>query len=240
MKQTKNKTLKTGLMAAASLSLSLGGAAAATFTEVGDAGQTLATVQGTASAAAPAGTALTSISGTIPTTAQQDADLYAFRIDTPTTFSVTTVGGTTLDTAVFLFSTNGAPIATNDDASSGTSTGSTLSAGNTLYANLPAGTYFLGISLSGNEAVNSVSQLLFNPYPGGDSTATRGAASGLNPATLSNFNSNALGGETTSAYAITLTGASTAAVPEPSTCVLLTLGATATISLLRKSRRTEA
>ncbi len=169
-----------------------------------------------------------------------DADLYAIRITTPGSFSASTVNSASAaqDTALFLFNSSGVAIATNDDAS-GTSLDSSLPSGNSLYANLTAGTYYIGISESGNEAINLNSQLLFNGYPGGDTTAVRGAASGLNPTTLRTFNSNEFDTTTFGAYEIDLTSAATAvnpnAVPEPSTWVALGLGSFAAgVTILRR------
>ena len=45
------------------------------------------------------------------------------------------------------------------------------------------GRIFSGSVLRATRPVNSASQLLFQPYPGGDTTAVRGAASGVNPTT---------------------------------------------------------
>ena len=118
---------------------------------------------------------------------------------------------------------------------------SNLAQGNSLYALLSPGIYFLGISLSGDEAINSAGQRLFAAYPNGDTTATRGAASGLNPTTLDNYDGFSQDtGETTTAYSIALTGAATAAnpfaVPEPSTWTALALGTAATGLILRRRR----
>jgi PEP-CTERM motif len=100
---------------------------------------------------------------------------------------------------------------------------------------LAPGTYYLGISLSGNEPINLSNQLLFAPYPGGDSTALRGAAGGINPNALFNFNN--LGSFAQSGnYQITLTGSATAAVPEP-TSTALALAALTGLCLFAKRRQ---
>ena len=115
----------------------------------------------------------------------------------------------------------------------------------TLPVNLQlpaAGTYYLGISESGNEPINTASQLLFQGYPGGDTTAVRGAARGLNPTTESTFNSNEFDTTTSGAYEIDLTSAATAdnpnaptTVPEPSTWAVV--GAScAALAFLRRRR----
>jgi hypothetical protein len=190
-----------------------------------------------------AGLPLTEILGTF--NAATDADLYVINLTNPATFSastnnsVTNLGGQ--DTALFLFSASGAAIATNDDAPGGTTTDSTLPACNTLYASLAAGTYYLGISESGNEPVNTANQLLFKPYPGGDTTAIRGPASGVNPTTEANFNGNSFAGGGSGNYEIDLTSTTTAlipgAVPEPGTWTVVVLGSIAAgFTFLRRHR----
>ncbi len=243
MKLSRNP-LAASLFAAASFttiaSTSHAATALTTFTETADAGQTLKTAAATASTAAPAGSPLTTIFGSLSTAS--DADLYAITISTPSTFSASTVNSVTgtsgLDTALFLFNASGVAIATNDDASGGASVDSSLPSGNTLYANLMSGVYYLGIGSSGNEAINSASQLLFAGYPGGDTTAVRGTASGLNPTTLSTFNSNEFDTTTSGAYEIDLTSTATAAnpaVPEPSTWAAFVLGGIAAgFAILRR------
>ena len=199
------------------------------FTEIGDAGQTLGTAQG---AGLVNGAPLSMILGTI--SSPTDADLFAFNITTPMTFSATTNGGTTMiDTALFLFNSSGMAIYTNDDANGG-SLQSTLPAGTSFTMSLAPGLYYLGISLSGNEPVNSNGQLLFAAFIGGDSTSVRGAAAGVNPDTLADFNGLTSFPEM-GAYRIDLTGAS--AVPEPSTMALGLAGAAAVMVIIRKRRR---
>lgn len=201
-----------------------------TYAEIGDAGQTVGTAQGTGLG----GTSLTTITGTI--SSATDADLFAIRLTAPATFSATTVGGlTTLDTALFLFNSAGVPIYTNDDAS-GSSLQSTLPGSTSFTASLAAGTYFLGISLSGNEPINLNAQLLFAAFPGGDSTAVRGPASGINPNTLFNFNGQTAFAET-GAYQINLTSTATAVVPEPTTAVFCLFGAVAAGFFARRQRQ---
>jgi hypothetical protein len=138
---------------------------------------------------------------------------------------------TTLDTALFLFDSSGAPIYTNDDAS-GTSLQSRLPGGSSFTLSLAPGVYILGISLSGNEPINLNSQLLFAGYPGGDSTAVRGPSSGNSPMTLSNFNGQTSFSET-GVYQIDLTSTQ-AAVPEPSTIALVVCGAVALVAYRRR------
>ncbi len=217
--------LAASLFAAASFTALLSTSRAATYVEgTTDAGQTLAT-------AANAGAA-TGFSGTL--SFAYDTDLYMFTIATAGTYTFSDVGGTVdnsetgpLDTAISLFKGDGTALITDDDAN-----GSTVESAFTTA--LTAGTYYFGITSSGNDAINSNSQLLFNGYPGGDTTATRTAAAGVNPTTLSNFNSQSYTTDI-GTYNVTITNA----VPEPSTWATLTLGSVAagfTILRRRSSR----
>ncbi len=215
----RKKILVASLFAAASFLTGQSTSRAVIYAEVGDAGQTLA--------AAPNAGPATGFSGRIG--AAQDADLYVFTIANAGTYRFSDVGTTvdttvagTLDTAIFLFSSTGAALFTNDDA-----TGVSLES--SFTATLTAGTYYFGISLSGNEPVNSANQLLFAGYPGGDTTTTRGAAAGLNPTTEANFNSLSYTADL-GTYTVAIT-----AVPEPSTWAALALGsAAAGFTILRR------
>ena len=181
----KGKLALAAAVTAASLSVFTAASQAVVYVEgTSDAGQALASSRDTT------GTAnVTGFSGTI--SFAQDADLYKFTVPTAGSYTFSDVNATTnttaggsLDTAIFLFDSTGAALYTNDDAAGG------LDVTSSLTANLMAGTYYFGISLSGNEPVNSANQLLFAGYPNGDTTATRGTASGLNPRTEATFDSN--------------------------------------------------
>lgn len=195
--------------------LTFTGALHAQHVEVGDAGSSATTAQYTGSVA---GQALASITGTIGATA--DADFYLINIFDPGLFSATTIGGTGVDTQIYLFTASGAPIYLNDDAN-GTSLQSTLPLGSVLGPQ-SAGSYILGISVSGVDPVNSTNQTLFAPAL--FSTDLRGPASNTF-GTVAGVIDNASFADA-GAYSITLTGAfSAAAVPEPSTQALLFAGA---------------
>ncbi len=209
--------LAASLFAAASLTTLVSNSRAVTYAEIGDAGQTLLTATPTGTNAT---TALTAITGTIGTSI--DADLFLITITSPSTFSAVASSTAGIDTSLFLFTSGGVPIIANDD-SSNTSYQASLPAGNTLLTSLSAGTYYLGISLSGNEAVNLNNQQLFTVDQ--PTTNVRGIASGLNPTTLATFNGATYFAETGD-YTVTLTGAATA-VPEPSTWAALALGSIA-------------
>lgn len=218
--------LATTLLAAAALTVTAASAQAVVYVEPGnDAGQTLATAANTGLAVGTGGT-LTGISGTIGTSA--DADLYKFTANSTVTLVFTANGGTSslgnfaIDTSIFLFDTAGNPLVANDDQSNTNYQGS-------FTFTLAAGTYYLGISLSGNEPINSNSQLLFTVNQ--PTTARRGAASGLNPTTLSTFNGNTSVAET-GPYSISIN-----AVPEPSTTAALAFGGLASLVFLRRLRR---
>lgn len=203
-------------------------AGAVEFTEVGDAGQAPLTAQNTGNT----GAALTSIFGSIFSDA--DADLFVINIANPLTFSATTVGTLTdslFDTHLYLFSAEGAPVYTNDDAS-GLSFQSTLPAG-AAFGPVVAGRYLIGIAQSGVDAVNAVNQLLFAT---GLTTDLRGAAFGLQPALLAGFTGS--GFDVSGSYEIRLTGAAVAVtpVPEPALWLMLAVGA-AGIPVLNRRRR---
>lgn len=200
---------------------------AATYTELADAGQTLASAQVTTGSGA-----LTNVYGSL--LSSTDADLFLINITNPAAFSASTVNAISglLDTQLFLLTAAGAPVFVNDDDAGGLSFLSTLPAGSA--STLTAGVYILGISLSGYDPVNSANQLLFaNGLP----TSVRGAAFGLQPATLGGFTNNAFSTDIGS-YDIQLTGAVAAAVPEPTTGVLFLLGAG--VTALAVSRRRAA
>ena len=198
------------------------------YIENGDAGSNLATAQATGMG----GGALNTISGTI--ISAFDGDFYYITLANPGIFSASTVGnGNTLDTLLYLFTAAGNPIYLNDDAPGGNSVGSTLPAGTSFTMNLAAGTYIIGISLSGAEPINAANQQLF--ADGVFSTDIRGPRAGaLGPVTgvtQATFPGSG-------AYVITLTGATMSAVPEPSSVVLLACsGIGALIMLRRRTRR---
>src|SRR2546423_2900693 len=111
---------------------------ASTITEIGDAGQSLATAQD-ASGATP----LTAITGTIGSAT--DVDLFLIYISNPAIFSASTVGGAGFDSQLFLFNAAGMGVYANDDDLPGGNRPSLLPAGN-VNGPTTAGFYFLPLS----------------------------------------------------------------------------------------------
>ena len=204
--------MKHRLFAVAAVFLVTASIASAQWIEVGDAGSSVPGAQGTG--ASPNQT-LNTIGGSIFSTG--DADFFVINIVNAALFSATTVGGSSLDTMLYLFDMNGNPVYLNDDAAGGASLQSSLPAGNLLGPQL-AGLYIVGISLSNVDPVNFSNQLLFASAL--FSTDLRGpAACVLGPVT-GVLNSSSF--PESGAYTITLTGAETAlAIPEPTTTALL-------------------
>ena len=202
-------------LAAGLLGLALAGTAQAQHTEAGDAGASPATAQATGGTA---GLTLTSIAGTIASTA--DADFFLITITNPALFSASTVGGSQVDTQLYLFTSNGTPVYLDDDAS-GSTLQSSLPAGSLLGPQV-AGTYILGISVSGVDPVNSASQSLFAAPT--FSTDVRGPAANATGTVAGVFDNSSFADA--GAYSISLTGAVTA-VPEPSAAALFAVGALA-------------
>ena len=227
------------LLAAGAACLLTGTAGAQVF-EGGDAGQTPGSAQN--AAIGTPGSPITTINGTIGT--HNDADLYKIYISSPSTFSasVTTIsklfGRGQLDTALFLFSSSGAALGGNDDADESTRE-SILPAGDAAYSSRNPGFYYLGISLFENEPVNSKREPIFVEEIDSNRFSVRGPASGLQLASLFNFDNNAYGGDDdTGSYIISLTGASAApgAVPEPATWAMMIAGFAAAGMALRRRR----
>jgi Ca2+-binding RTX toxin-like protein len=123
------------------------------FTEIGDAGQSIFDAK-----VIPNGSQqLNSISGKLSDA--NDVDLYQITIADGATFSATTVNtGTTIDTQLFLFDSNGLGVFGNDQASF--TSQSTLPTGLALQA----GTYFLAISSFNNDPVSD-GGLIFPDFP---------------------------------------------------------------------------
>lgn len=201
------------------------------FTEIGDAGSTPAGAQNSG-LIQPAAGGTASIFGTL--TGGNDADIFRITLTNPFGFSASTVNTITgtsgglggLDTQLFLFDSAFHAIVANDDAN-GTTLQSQIRSGTSLLAFLPAGTYYLAISLSGNNPINLNNQLLF-ATGSGDTTAQRGMASGLSPSTLFDFNNSATFAQL-GAYQINLIS-----VPDTGSTLLLMFAAFGIVAVSRK------
>ena len=197
--------------------------------EVGDAGQLPATAQ-----VPMVPGALTGISGTI--TNAGDADMYLINITNPAAFSATTVGqpGTLFDTQLFLFRTTGFGIEANDNVSlMPLNLRSTLPAGGPLAPTTP-GLYLLAISAFDNDPVAPGGLQIFPDPPGGVGVVgPTGPGGGL---AITGWTGT---GNTTGTYQIALTGVGggDGAIPEPSSVVLLGLGAVAALGYCIRRRR---
>lgn len=183
----------------------------ATYTEIGDAGQTQATAQG----ALAGGFALTDIFGSLGS--ETDVDLFVVNITSFAAFSATTVNSGTdsmLDTQIFLMTLSGQAVCLNDnDVADPSFFRSTLGAGQCSSASGP-GQYLLGISSGFFDAVDVNNDLLFTADP--TTTAVRGASSTF---ALAGFVDNGVFPGNLGSYDIQLTGVT--ALPEPTTMLLV-------------------
>ncbi len=225
----KTLTLRTpiALAAIALTALAPGQLRAQVFVETADAGATLTT----ATTAAGNGGSLLEIDGSISDAF--DVDIFKLQIVDPLHFSATTVNATTsMDTQLYLFDSTGHAVVGNDDASFFTLQ-SSIAAGSLA---LTSDVYYLAVSLSGNNPINSSSQLLFTPYTANTTVVLTPSAS-TSLTTLSGFDGGTYFSESGS-YAINLTGVASiaSAVPEVS-ATSLALGFLALTSALWVRRR---
>lgn len=223
MKKLAQVTALSALVA----SVSSGQAQAATFTEIGDAGETLGTAQVISSGQQP----LESISGAL----SGDADLFQIFVTGGRTFSATTVGGASFDTQLFLFDSAGVGVYGNDNSSVSPDQ-STLPTGG--FSPAASGIYSLGISGFNYDPVSALGAqgAIFPDFPNVAFNEVVGPTGPGGGSPLSGFNGARL--DPGGSYTIALTGAE--AVPEPSSVLgTLALGAWALGSLVKKkSKRT--
>jgi hypothetical protein len=177
--------------------MAAGPPALADWVEFGDAGSTLGTAQ-----VVNAGGALNSIFGSIAVNG--DVDLYRFIVTDFTIFSATnnSISGPT-DMQVFLFSSTGMGIASNDDVVFFETPGA-LPVGDTLYVGLPAGEYLVGISRYDVEPESIGGQIFSNDVPFNFDIVGPNGPGGLSP--LTGFAGVDNSGSDPSEYRLDLTG----------------------------------
>lgn len=201
------------LFACAWVQVSLG----ATYTEIGDAGQTLITAQPVNTL--PLGTPLSAIFGNLEL---GGADIFGIYLTGGQTFSATTVNGSTfIDTQLFLFTSAGLGVYANDDDPNSPPQ-STLPAG-ISFTPIASGFYYLAVSGAGFMPVSSGGFIF--PVSGGFLDQSGGIQNTVGPtgpggaSALTGWSS--LSSEN-GAYEIDLTGAQF--IPEPSSALLVASG----------------
>ena len=204
MRMNKSKLMATAGVCAALASAR--SANAGTWSEVGDAGNSLVTAN------IPAGVGtLTAVSGTLSAT--DGVDIYRIQITSVAAFSVSLQSGASFDTQLFLFDSLGLGI-THHDEISGTVLQSRITG-----ANVPsAGVYYLAVSSFDHDPMNIAGQEIWSdtPYtteraPDGPGRTGRLASWGGTPGA---------GG----AYSMAVAGAGFTLIPTPGTAVLVMLG----------------
>jgi hypothetical protein len=169
----------------------------------GDAGDLPETAQSTGSGA------LTAIRGTIG--AANDVDVYAIYISDPSTFSATTIGGTSLDTALWLFDEDGKGVVHNEDNPDAT-TGLQSRIDNRTFCISQPGRYYLAISLFGRRAAGCNEGLIWATTP------ARGVRCADGPESTSRVAGWSGSTTSTGTYRIFLTGAEGATAGDPADC----------------------
>jgi uncharacterized protein (TIGR03382 family) len=182
-----------------------GTAQAQSWVEVGDAGEAPAfqVTVGTGP--------LTSIVGGGIPGASDFCDTYCIYIADPSSFSASTVGGSTQDTQLWLFRMDGTGVTFNDDS---TGLQSTLSG---TFVTAP-GHYMLAISLYDYDALNGAGSAIWLDGPFGAERAPDGPGA-PGPVAGWSGSSASLGG-----YTIRLTGTEFCEVPAPGALALMGLG----------------
>ncbi|HEY9692551.1 MAG TPA: hypothetical protein V6D15_10110 [Oculatellaceae cyanobacterium] len=206
---------------------------AQTFTESGDAGETLGAAQ------VVTGTSLTSISGSLSDSGDL-ADLFQIALTGGQEFSASTRNAATdqaaaddiagnpttvlLNPQLALFDVNGTGIYANDNFS-GSSQATLLR--NTTFTPQQSGIYYLAISSSGYNPVSSGGEIFPAMSTGNVGPTGSGGAS-----SLTGFSGTGSGGGT---YSIALSGAQAVPAP-PATIGLLIMGALTAGSVLKSQK----
>ncbi|GIV10746.1 MAG: hypothetical protein KatS3mg020_0237 [Fimbriimonadales bacterium] len=169
----------------------------------GDAGDQIETAQSTGSD--PIGR----IRGRIG--AANDVDIYAIYIEDPSSFSASTVGGTSLDTALWLFDADGKGVLLNDDDVDSTSSLQSRidNRGGQITA---SGTYYLAVGLTARRAAGCDGGLIWQTTPYRSLRAPDGPEATSRLAGWSGSSSS------TGQYIITLTGVRGDSAGDPADC----------------------
>jgi hypothetical protein len=169
----------------------------------GDAGDLPETAQSTI------GDPITKIRGTIG--GANDVDVYAITISDPSAFSATTIGGTTLDTALWLFDEDGKGVVHNEDDPDAT-TGFQSRIDNRTFCITQPGRYYLAVSLFGRRAAGCGEGLIWATTP------ARGVRCPDGPESTSRVGGWSGSSSSTGRYIIFLTGVSGASAGDPADC----------------------
>jgi hypothetical protein len=169
----------------------------------GDAGDLPETAQSTGS------DPITKIRGTIG--GANDVDVYAIYISDPDAFSATTIGGTTLDTALWLFDEDGKGVVHNEDDPDAT-TGFQSRIDNRTFCITQPGRYYLAVSLFGRRAAGCSEGLIWVTTP------ARGVRCPDGPESTSRVGGWSGSSSSTGRYIIFLTGVSGATAGDPADC----------------------
>jgi hypothetical protein len=169
----------------------------------GDAGDLPETAQSTGS------DPITKIRGTIG--GANDVDVYAIYISDPDAFSATTIGGTTLDTALWLFDENGKGVVYNDDNPDAT-TGTQSRIDNRTNCITQPGRYYLAVSIFTRRAAGCSEGLIWATTP------ARGVRCPDGPESTSRVGGWSGSSSSTGRYIIFLTGVSGATAGDPADC----------------------
>jgi hypothetical protein len=169
----------------------------------GDAGDLPETAQSTGS------DPITKIRGTIG--GANDVDVYAIYISDPDAFSATTIGGTTLDTALWLFDEDGKGVVYNDDNPDAT-TGFQSRIDNRTNCITQPGRYYLAVSIFTRRAAGCGDGLIWATTP------ARGVRCPDGPESTSRVGGWSGTSSSTGRYIIFLTGVSGATAGDPADC----------------------